>query len=318
MKPPKRIIEILKRKQAFIDLNRDKLEASVIKLQDKLLNTLLAELIPELEIKDGLITDNTKNYRLLSGLDKIYRDFTVVSNSLITSQVVKVTAGLTEIGSEYFKLVLNEDMLSRFDKVVNATVNKMNLRIGLRDGKSIKGGFLDSIVKDQTASTIIKNYVGKSVTGQVDSKEFIKGLSKLVTGDEKAGLMERQYQRYAYDLYQQYDRAYNTSLAQEFDMRYFLYQGGLIEDSRDFCVAHNNKVWSVDEAADWDRWMPYMGDYPEGYEIKQKDIYDIPSYLGYPGYQPLVDFGGYNCRHGIGFISDELAFSLRPELKGSE
>ena len=318
MRTPKRIIEILNRKQAFIDSNRDKLEASVVKLQDKLLNNLLSEIIPELEIKDGVITDNTKNYRLLSGLDKIYKDFTAVSNSIITSQVVKVTSGLSEIGTEYFKLVLNEDMLTRFDKVVSATVNKMNLKIGLKDGQSIKGGFLDSIIKDTSTSTNIKNYVSKSITGQVDSKEFIQGLSKLVTGNEKTGLLERQYQRYAYDMFQQFDRSYNVSLAQEFDMKYFLYQGGLIEDSRDFCVSHNNKVWSIDEAADWDTWMPYMGEYPEGYEIKQKDIYEIPSYLGYPGYQPLIDFGGYNCRHGIGFISEELAYKLRPDLKGAE
>lgn len=317
MKTPRRITEILNRKQEFIDLNRDKLEASVIKLQDRLLSDLLSELIPQLDIKDGVITDNVKNYRLLSGLDKIYTDFTVVSNSIITSQVVKVTTGLTEIGMEYFKMVLNEDMLSRFDRVVSSTVNKMNLRIGINSKGTIKGGFLDSIIKDPTAATSIKNYVSKSVTGQIDSKEFIKGLSKLVTGNEKTGLLERQYQRYSYDLYQQYDRAYNVSLAQEFDMKYFLYQGGLIEDSRDFCVAHNNKVWSVDEAADWDRWMPWMGEYPPDYVIKG-DPYVIPSYLGYAGYQPLIDFGGYNCRHGIGFISDELAMQLRPELKGSE
>lgn len=317
MRTPKRIVEILNRKQAFIDSNRDKLEASVIKIQDKLLNDLLSEIIPELEIKDGFIIDSTKNYRLLSGLDKIYADFTSVSSSLITPQVVKVTTTLTEIGSEYFKMILDESMLTRFDKIINATINKMNLRIGLKGGKSIKGGFLDSIIKDTSTSTSIKNYISKSITGQIDSKQFIQGLSKLVTGNEKPGSLERQYQRYAYDLYQQYDRAYNTSLAQEFDMKYFLYQGGLIEDSRDFCVAHNNKVWSVEEAADWDRWMPWMGEYPANYVIKG-DPYEIPSYLGYPGYQPLVDFGGYKCRHGIGFITDELAFQLRPNLKGTE
>jgi hypothetical protein len=41
----------------------------------------------------------------------------------------------------------------------------------------------------------------------------------------------------------------------------------------------------------------------------------VPSYLGYAGYQPLIDFGGYRCRHGIGWISDELAQDLRPDLK---
>jgi hypothetical protein len=154
------------------------------------------------------------------------------------------------------------------------------------------------------------------VTGQIDTKDFIRGLSDIIQGVEGPGSLEKQYQRFAYDLYQQYDAAYNKSLAEEFDMKYFVYQGGLIEDSRDFCAAHNNKVWSVEESETWYEWTPAEGEYPEGYEIKQKDIYEVPSYLGYPGYQPLIDRGGYNCRHSIGYITDGLAFDMRPELKG--
>lgn len=317
MRIPKRIIEVLKRKEDFINSNRDRIEASVIKAQEKLLNSLLSEIIPELDVGNGIIKDSTHNYRLLSGLDKIYKDFTAISNALLVPQISKAITGINEIGRDYFKIVLNESMLLRFDKIVELTISKMSFRIGLKDGKSIPGGFLDSIIKDNSTLTAVKNYVSKSVTGQIDSKEFVKGLSKMVTGDEKPGLLERQYNRYAYDLYQQYDRAYNTSLANEFGMKYFLYQGGLIKDSRDFCAAHNNKVWSVEEAADWDRWMPWMGEYPLGYVVKG-DPYEIPSYLSYAGYQPMTDFGGFNCRHGIGFITDELAFELRPNLKGSE
>lgn len=317
MRVPKRISDSLKKKQEFIDSSRDKLEKSVLKLQQQLLKDLLSEVVPGLDTEDGLIKDSVKNYRMLSGLDSIYKNFTLVSQSLIAPQIISVTTSLNEMGTNYFKMVLSDNMVKRFDKVVAGAIEKMNLRIGIKEGTTIKGGFLDSIIKDQAGSTSIKNYVSKSVTGQIESKEFIKGLSKLVTGNEKPGLLERQYQGYAYDLYQQYDSAYNHSLAMEFDMKYFIYQGGLIDDSRDFCVAHNNKVWSIDEAADWDRWMPYMGDYPDGYEIKQKDIYQIPSYLTVVGYQPLTDRGGPRCRHSIGYIGDELAFELRPELKGS-
>lgn len=318
MRVPKRITELLNKKQAFIDSNRDKLEKSVIKMQSKYLDLILQEIIPSLDVKDGMILDTTHNYRLLADLDKVYKDFTAVSNAFIGSQMISTTSGLIDLGKKYFTLVLSDDMIGRFDKVVNSVANKMNLRIGVTGTGTIKNGFLDTIIKDNSINLQVKSYVSKSITGQIDSKEFIKGLSNMVNGDKGVGLLERQYQRYAYDLYQQYDRAYNVALAEEFEMKYFLYQGGLIEDSRDFCVAHNNKVWSIEESAYWDTWKPYMGEYPEGYEIKQKDIYDIPSYLGYPGYQPLIDFGGYNCRHGIGFISDELAKELRPDLKGSE
>ena len=71
---------------------------------------------------------------------------------------------------------------------------------------------------------------------------------------------------------QQYDAAYNSKLADEFDMNYFVYQGGLIDDSRDFCAAHNNKVWTREEAGGCGvNWTPSLGEYPAGlYSEKQK------------------------------------------------
>jgi hypothetical protein len=144
-------------------------------------------------------------------------------------------------------------------------------------------------------------------------KDNIKGT------DEEKGLLDRQFRRYAYDTYQQYDSSYNKKLGEEFDMKYFIYQGGLVIDSRDFCVCHNGKVYSVEESELWKTWTPDQCDYPEGHPMQSKegtkyppDV--VPGYMNYPGYDPLVDRGGYNCRHIIGWIPDELAFKYRPEL----
>jgi hypothetical protein len=116
-----------------------------------------------------------------------------------------------------------------------------------------------------------------------------------------------------YNIYHQYDRAYNIMLSREFGMKYFIYQGGLIGDSRDFCVAHNNKVFSINEAKEWRNWIPRYGKYPEGYKIKAEDLHSVPSYIKYRGYDPLIDGGGYNCRHSLGFISDKMALRMRGE-----
>jgi hypothetical protein len=126
--------------------------------------------------------------------------------------------------------------------------------------------------------------------------------------------LERQFQRYAYDLYQQYDAAYNLTLGNEFGFNYFIYQGGLVEDSRDFCAAHNNKVWSKEEAEKWSEWTPAEGIYPEGYEVKAKNIYEVPSYMNYIGYDPLIDRGGFNCRHSLGWIADDIAVDMRSKV----
>lgn len=315
MKVPKRIGDLLTKKEEYLRTHRNRLEKSVLKLQGGLLDKIIAEVVPSLDMKDGIIQDTEHNYRVISELDKVYKQFTDMSSKMISAQFAGVTDGIVRMSEKYMRAVIPDNITPKFDKVIKATAKKINLRVGLDGGEMFRGGFLETFLKDQTLGMQVKNYIAKSVTGQIDSKEFITGLQKLIKGDEGPGALEKQYQRYAYDLYQQYDRAYNSSLADEFDMKYFIYQGGLIDESRDFCVAHNNKVWSREEAAEWVSWTPAKGEYPAGYKIKQKDPYAHPSYMDYPGYTPLVDAGGYNCRHSIGWISDELAFELRPDLK---
>lgn len=317
MKIPKRISEIINKRQLYIDQHRGILEKDVLKLQSELLNMIISEVIPSLDVEDGIIKDTKHNYQVLSELDRVYGKFQSISAEIIVPKISVTTAGLVDLGRNYFAVAI-PDLPEKFDKIIESTASKINARLGLNNGKIVRGGFLEGLIKDNTISTQVKNYMSKAVTGQIDMKDFTKGLTKIIHGDKGPGALEKQYQRFAYDIYQQYDRAYNNSLADEFGMKYFLYQGGLIDDSRDFCVAHNRKVWTREEAEEWSSWTPSQGEYPEGYEIKQKDHYSVPSYLNYPGYQPLIDAGGYNCRHSIGWISDELAFELRPGLKNNE
>jgi hypothetical protein len=316
MKLPKRIADILQRKQDFIDSQRSKLESSVVRLQSQLFSDIISELIPNLDIENGQIKDSAKNYRLLSILDKTYKDFQAISNQLILNQIVNVTSKIGELNTKHFSVMLSGDLPARFDKIVKNTNKLINLKIGLDGDKLTKGGFLESFFNSNIIGTELKQFTSKAVTSNMDMKEYTKSLRDMIVGtDETAGGLERQFQRYAYDLYQQYDAAYNQSLGNEFGFTYFIYQGGLVRDSRDFCVAHNNKVWSIEEAKQWSQWTPAKGEYPPGYEIKAKDMNSVPSYMDYPGYDPLIDRGGYNCRHSLGWISDDIAFSMRPDLK---
>ena len=286
-----------------------------MKLQSQLFNDIIGALIPELDIKDGLIVDNAKNYRLISILDKTYRDFQKASSQILLDQVVKNTTKISALSANYFSVMLSGDLPKRFDKIITKADKLINLRLGLDGGKLVRGGFLKSFFDSNVLGTDLKNMTSKAVTSNMDMREYVKVLKRMITGSpDYQGGLERQFQRYAYDLYQHYDAAYNLMLGNEFGFTYFIYQGGLIVDSRDFCAAHNNKVWSVDESEEWVMWAPADGEYPMGYEVKQKDVYAVPSYLGYPGYDPLIDRGGYNCRHALGWVNDELAFRMRPEL----
>lgn len=312
MRPPRRISEILKRKEQFLDDIRAKLEGTVLKLQVRLFEEVVAEIIPKLDVKDGILLDNANNYRLISQLDKLYNTFNVQIADTILPQINAGINSIAKLGTEYFGLVLT-GLPERFDKIIEGAKVITDLKIGLRAGKMIRGGQLMSMLKIDP--TDFKNLLSKAVTSQMGMKDFIKVIKENINGsDERKGLLDRQLKRYAYDVYQQYDASYNKKLAEEFGMKYFVYRGGLVKDSRDFCVCHNDKVFSVEESELWRTWVPDDCDnYPEGWP-KAKDLSEHPGYMDYPGYDPLVDRGGFNCRHILGFISDDLAQKLRSDL----
>lgn len=311
MRLPKRISDILNRKQEFIDSQRDKLSNTVIKLQSQLFSDVVDNMVTELDIKDGMIVDNAKNYRLISVLDKTYKNFSKLSSIVMAGKIASDTKIILEMSNKYFASMVKFN----FDTVVSKATKLINLKIGLVDDKIFKGGWLDSYFTNSPIGTELKQITSQAVTSGMAKREFIKVLKEKITGTtEYTGALERQFNMYAYDLYQQYDAAYNLTIGNELGMNYFIYQGGLIDDSRDFCAAHNSKVWSRQEAETWEDWVPNDGVYPEGWEVKAKDIYSHPGYMEIPGYDPFINRGGYHCRHAIGWISDDIAFDLRPDL----
>lgn len=76
--------------------------------------------------------------------------------------------------------------------------------------------------------------------------------------------------------------------------QYAIYQGGLIQDSRQFCKERNNKVFTKAEIESWKE-LEWEGK-PENYD-------------------PFINVGGTGCRHTLDWISIELAVILRPDLK---
>jgi hypothetical protein len=316
MKLPKRISQILKQKQEFIDRQNVLMNNTAIKAQSQLLSDIITELIPQLDVKDGVIQETSNNYRLLSVLDKTYKNANIIYNQVLLTQVVSTTTKLAKLNTNYYEVMLSGSLPAKFEKIVATTDKLINAYIGIDGQKLTKGGFLESYFSQNVLNTELKQLTAKAVTSNMDIREYTKILKDKITGtDEYKGGIERQINQYVTDLYQTYDQAYNKTIGNELGLTYFVYQGGLVDDSRDFCAAHNNKVWSIEESESWATWTPAQGEYPAGYEVKAKDLYSVPSYLGYAGYDPLINLGGYRCRHWLGWVTDDIAIGMRPDLK---
>jgi len=318
MRVPRKISELVSQKQAFIDKQRDKLIKSVADLQADLLNAIIAELIPALDTKGGIILETENNYKLISVLDKVYADFSKRTLKDVLKEVTTIFKEIQDRNYDFMVVTLAGDLPEKFKDTVKKAKEITDLRFGIKGGKYYPGGFLDSLLKENN-SLALKRKLAKLLTSQANTKEFIEALRKFFKSNEA---FEAKFKWFAFDVYQQYDAIYNATLGKELGLTNFIYQGGLIEDSRDFCAAHDGKVWTVKEAEGWAEWRPIDGVkenmYPSGYEVKAKDLYEVPSYLGYAGYNPLYDRGGYHCRHQLSYISDQLAKRLRPVKNKNE
>lgn len=311
-KLPRRLNEVIRRKQLYLEEIRGTLQSSALKLQGELFARLIEDIIPRLDAENGVLLETANNYQLISELDNLYDAFSDKIIQKIFPQINKGVIGISDISEEYFALSFRT-LPETFEKITRGARELITLKLGIRTDKLIEGGNLKSALRIKAET--LKQLLSRAVSSQMRMKDFISAIRENIIGSEKSGVIDRQFQQFAYDTYQQYDAAYNKKLSEEFDMRYFIYQGGLVVDSRDFCVCHEGNVYTTKESEEWKEWTPSMGIYPEGYEIKQKDVNARPSYMKYEGYDPLVDRGGYNCRHIIAYISEEYAFKLRPELK---
>lgn len=314
MKLPRRIEEILRRKKQLLKNLDDSMNNDVIKLQSKLFESVVSDVVARLVAKNGIIIDNAENYKLLTQLDKTFTSFNLLVYDKILPSISLGVGKLSEINTNYFEMVLTGDLPSRFARVIEKTKSLTELRLGLVDGKMVRGGNIANILESSTNMASIKQMMLRAITSNMNIGEFVKALRTELLGDKaETGKLERQFNRYAYDVYQQYDASYNKKLAEEFDLKYFIYQGGLVEDSRDFCREHDDHVYTNEEAeTEWPIWTPSKSVNIDTF--KQKDIYAHPGYMDYEGYDPLIDRGGYNCRHIISYISEGLAKKWRPEL----
>lgn len=316
MRLPKRIEDVIRRKELFIQAAENSLDKHLTRMQSMLITKLNADIIPKLDVVNGMLRSTLKNYRLLAILDKTYRDFTSGQTIPFVEEIVKSMEGINTRAVRYFELSAGLERPELFERVAGETAQKMQVRLGLDNNKVIPGGYFDSLVRSEGLLMDIKQLTLQAVTAGRPIRTYVKALNLLIAGDEKrTGGYERQFRRYAHDFYMQYDSAYSSSLAEEVGMKYFVYTGSLVKDSRDFCVAHKDKVFTREQAEEWRTWTPAQGKYPAGYEIKAKNPYVVPSYIDYEGYDPINDRGGYNCRHHLAWIDEKLAQRL---LKSQE
>lgn len=292
--------ELLKYSKEWADKFDTDFEALKMRLEKRLslieasiLRRILAELLPALKVEEGYIRGTVSNIAKSNLIDRIFQEISRDEMAPILTMYAEAMLEIPGKNAEWYILSGNDK------KKVKAIANDTGLLrqvIGMDDkGELLQGGYLQRLGQTEIVRDRIKQYVVTSIASGQGAKSFSDGLSNLVKGNRDIdGALTGYFQQYAFDTYAKVREIDNQHFANELGLSYFVYQGGVIQTSRDFCIKKNGKVFSREEA---------LKNWP-----KDPDLID-KAHLA--SYRPLIDRGRNNCRHFLMFISEERANEIK-------
>ena len=257
--------------------------------------------------KNGTIKPTAANRNAVYSIDKLLSKMEVEYGKRATAAIAKSLGRLFSANENYYKSlgVVKKNVFDRLNAQARAEIK---IRLGIStNGKPIKGGYIEELIKQPKIADAVKKYLyQKVILGRGGYNDTIKGVKNLINGSKNnAGIVERHVITATIDTFAQVDRSINEQYADKLKLKAFIYAGGLIENSRDFCIKKNNRVFTTNEAEEWDKDPDLL------LTKSEKENGGKPA-----GYNPLLDMGRWRCRHSPRFISNEKAIRLRPDLKG--
>jgi hypothetical protein len=244
----------------------------------------------DFETEAGNLKSTSKNIYKVRGVFTIFERFSKAFRKAVFGEIQKQTSQIATANQAYF-----EGMVNVPSTVQDLAREAVLLRLGYKDGALLPGSYFEKLFNQTETAQRVAGLVNQAIQAKMPLKDFRAAFKPVFVGSVgKPGMLERHYKTFTFDLYQRVDRTINLEYADRLKFNYAVYSGTLIETSRPFCQARNNKVFSREEIEGW-RDLEFDGKPPV--------------------YNPFVDLGGFSCRHHLNFISDEIAKALRPDLE---
>ncbi len=257
--------------------------------------------VPRAYVKEMGSTQRFIYQNILDSLEKLTRD----SNGLIKKtqknliiieeiiedlEIVFSRSDYLRITKEFIKEfdiqvgITNDFFTKSFDNFDDSSFSKKALDIAKKNAYSLMAG-TPTITKNlyEPVRELLTNAV---TTGDAYTKT-VKAIRQSIQGgtiNNKAleGKLSKYAKQMAYDTFAVADRNYTQQVAEDIGVEWYRYTGGLVEDSRPFCISRDGKYFHKKEVEAWGNLKAWDG------KIPSTDSVTIFSYCG-----------GYNCDHSL-------------------
>lgn len=264
---------------------------------EKRLSALTAKFMQELTLDNsGYIKQTQANMAILN---KLQAEFNALYKRETQNLVENFTKSLlrnASIDNTYFNSIsVKKTDMSKAEEVIRR-------RLGINPNGAIKrNGYLGRIVNSEQIFNEIRTLLEIDIA---NGREF-KSTSEKVNAYLEPTMGNRSRIK-AYldttirDTYIENDRAIMNEQAKNYELKYFIYAGTIVEQSRCFCIERVGKAFSVEETEKWRDLIgtdcgPIVGIKDESISTKKNN------------YKPLLDMGGWGCLHIPRYISKRFA-----------
>ncbi len=299
-----RDLNLLKNK--LLQKNFNSLDSITNKAELLLANAILDEAAKLIADDQDKLIGSTGNVVTISqAIERAFQKFRTGPQSAILKEIIRSFSSIGALNETYFRT--SADDKKKYDALVNDVEKQLFQRAGIDStGNLVRGGFLYNLVNDTSIKAGIQAAAQQGIVSNLTFPEYLKMLRVTIAGTpDLPGPVTQHYRTFAHDAYMVYDSAMGEKIAQDLELRYFVYQGGLIETSREFCRRKNGFTFTKTEAEEnWPK-DPTL--------LKTKD----EKATGVLNYNPINDRGRWNCRHHLNWITlPEGAKDLMKQGKG--
>jgi hypothetical protein len=275
----------------FADSAQNEIEKAVQEAERFLYGFTVDWAIGNIEVESNRITYTSSNLSKVQALSRaISREWDRLKSGLMRS-ILAIGERLLGLNLEYFKAI-SEDADS-FESVARRNA-LLKWGYDTATGQAVEGGYLSGVFDSVEIGQRVGRLMNRAIAGQMKLSDFRKIFKNIFVSGVRPGLILAQFRRFSHDLFITLDRATQREYSLKLGLTYAVYSGTVIESSRPFCEARVNKCFTSSEIESW----------------KDIDFQGKP-----PIYDPFIDCGGYNCRHHLSFVSDELGKLLRTKQK---
>lgn len=255
-----------------------KFDRAIIRVQNQLFENLLLQL-KELELDDqGYIKQNSSNRRVLrTAQDEFNRTISGSGYKRALENYITTIPEINSINELYFKSIEsaftpNRNFLKSLQSQTIQNLNELILQDGLQSQVRIP---LNQIL-EQNVST------GGKYSGMVQQ------VRNYVIGTDNQGQLLKYVQIYTKDALFSYSRSYMESVTVDLKLDWYLFSGGTIDKTREFCEERTGKYFHRSEIENWAN-LEWKGKRP-----------------GTTKSSIFVFLGGWNCRHEVIPVSESI------------